>query len=472
MAILALDQGTSGSKAVVVDESGVHAVVEKPIFPNYLPDGGVEQDPRALLASLLDAGKEAVAEAGVPVTGVSLANQGETILAWDPDTGEPLSRCVVWQDRRGEVVVERLREHADEVHERTGLVLDCYFTAPKMVWLRDHMTREGVVTTTDTWIIHQLTGEFVTDVSTASRSLLLNIDAVDWDPRLLEIFGLGDERLPRLVACDEIVGTTTLFAPEPLPVGGLIVDQQAALFAQSCLGRGEGKCTYGTGAFILVNMGDRAPRFDNGLTTSVAWNLRGKTSYCSDGQVYTAASAVRWMQEMGIITEPGQMDEIAAADSGGVLIAPSFAGLAAPWWRPDAGAFMVGLKLSSGKPEIVRAVLDGIACQIAELADLTRKELGAPLSRLRVDGGLTRSKVLMQSQADYLGTPIDVYPSPHATALGTAACMRLAMDPDLSVEDGPFAWEPGASFEPQHDAEEASSYRARWRRAVEATLEI
>ncbi|QDB79630.1 carbohydrate kinase [Georgenia wutianyii] len=471
VAILALDQGTSGSKAIVVDEDGIHAVVENPIHPQYLPGGAVEQDPIELYRSVVEAGTEAVAKAGKPIEGVSLANQGETILAWDPETGEPLTQCIVWQDRRSEVVVERLREHAEEIHQRTGLVLDSYFTAPKMVWLRENCTREGVVTTTDTWMLHRLTGEFVTDVSTASRSLLFNVDDVAWDPRLIEIFGLQDERLPRAVACDEIVGMTTVFGGE-IPVGGLIVDQQAALFAERCLERGQAKCTYGTGAFILVNMGDSAPRFDNGLTTSVAWQLRGRTTYCSDGQVYTAASAVRWMQEMGIVEGAAEMDQIAAPDPGGVICAPSFAGLAAPWWKPDAGAFIAGMKLATGKPEIVRAVLDGIACQIAELSDLTREELGAPLTRLRVDGGLTKSVTLMQSQADMLQAPIETYPSAHATALGTAACMRLALDPELAVEDGPYEWEAEASYEPRRTAADVTVYRTAWRNAVDATLEI
>lgn len=472
MAILALDQGTSGSKAIVVDTDGVHAVVENTIHPAYLSGGAVEQDPIELYDSLIEAGKQAVAEAGKPIEGVSLANQGETVLAWDPETGEPLTPCIVWQDRRAETVVDRLREHADEVHQRTGLVLDCYFTAPKMVWLRENLTRAGVVTTTDTWIVHRLTGEFVTDTSTASRSLLFNVDDVAWDDRLLQIFGLADERLPRVVASDEIVGTTTAFGDE-LPLGGLMVDQQAALLAQKCLQRGEAKCTYGTGAFILVNMGERAPRFDNGLTTSVAWTLRGTTMYCSDGQVYTAASAVRWMQEMGMVTKPAEMDSTASETSEGVICAPSFAGLAAPWWKPDAGAFISGMKLSTGRPQIVRAVLEGIAAQIAELSDLTLEELGnSGLTRLRVDGGLTNSKVLMQAQADLLQAPIDTYPSAHATALGTAAAMRLALDPDLPVAEAPFPWEPAAVYEPTWTREQATAFRAKWRSAVEANLEV
>ncbi len=471
MAILALDQGTSGSKAIVIDADGIHAVVENAIHPAYLPDGAVEQDPMELYNSLIDAGRQAVAEAARPIEGVSLANQGETVLAWDPETGEPLTPCIVWQDRRAETVVERLRQHADEVHQRTGLVLDCYFTAPKMVWLRENLTREGVVTTTDTWIVHKLTGEFVTDTSTASRSLLFNGDDVAWDPRLLEIFGLADERLPRAVPSDEIVGTTTVFGGE-LPLGGLMVDQQAALFAENCLQRGEAKCTYGTGAFILVNMGDHAPRFDNGLTTSIAWTLRGRTMYCSDGQVYTAASAVRWMQEMGMVTKPSEMDATASPTSEGVICAPSFAGLAAPWWKPDAGAFVTGMKLSTGRPQIVRAVLEGIAAQIAELSDLTLDELGSGLTRLRVDGGLTNSKVLMQAQADLLQAPVDTYPSAHATALGTAAAMRLALDPELAVADAPYPWEPAAVYNPEWTAEDALAFRSKWRKAVEANLEV
>lgn len=471
MAILALDQGTSGSKAIVVDDTGVHAVVEKSIHPQYLDDGGVTQDPMELYNSLIDAGKQAIAQAGKPIAGVSLANQGETILAWDPETGEPLSTCVVWQDRRAEVVVDRLREHADEIHDRTALVLDCYFTAPKMTWLRENLTTEGVLTTTDTWIIHKLTGEFVTDTSTASRSLLLNIDDVAWDPRLLEIFGLQDEKMPRIVASDEIVGTTTVFGNE-VPVGGLIVDQQAALLAEGCLSRGEGKCTYGTGAFILVNMGDKAPRFTNGLTTSVAWTARGKTMYCVDGQVYTAASAVRWMIDLGIVSQPSDMDEVAAESSGGVLCAPSFAGLAAPWWKPEAGAFLTGMKLSTRKPQILRAVLEGVAVQIAELAHLVAEEVGIPVERLRVDGGLTKSKTLMQIQADLLQAPLDTYPSAHATALGTAAAMRMALNPDLALEDAPYAWEPEAVYEPQISADEAEAFRTRWVRAVEANMNL
>ncbi|RLV57127.1 carbohydrate kinase [Aeromicrobium phragmitis] len=469
MAILAIDQGTSGTKAIVVDDDGIVAVAERALRPRYLPGGGVEQDPQELLRSVLESGREAAQSAGRPLSAVALANQGETVLAWDPDSGTPLTTAVSWQDRRAESVCAELAEHAEEIRERTALQLDPYFSAPKMAWLRRNLTREGVVTTTDTWIVHQLTGEFVTDTSTASRSLLLGIDEVAWDERLIELFGLTGERLPRLVASDEIVGTTTAFGAE-IPVAGLIVDQQAALLAEGCFDRGTAKCTYGTGAFLLVNLGDRAARFDNGLTTSVAWTLRGRTSYCADGQVYTAASAVRWMCDLGLIETAADLDVVAADSSDGVLCAPSFAGLAAPWWRPDAGAFLSGMTLSTGRPQIVRAVLEGISAQVAELAALSDEELGAPLVRLRVDGGLTRSRVLMQSQADLLQTPIDVYGSEHATALGAAAAARLALDPGLDVVDAPLPWTPARTFTPQWTADESGRFRAEWRAAVDADL--
>lgn len=434
MALLALDQGTSGSKAMVVDPDGIHAVVECPIRPQYLPGGGVEQDPRQLYQSLIEAGRAAIAQAGKPIEGVSVANQGETVLAWDRKTGDPLSPCIVWQDRRSTTVVEGLREHAEEIHQRTGLVLDAYFTAAKMVWLRQNLTADGVVTTTDTWLIYKLTGEFVTDVATASRSLLFHLDKQDWDRRLIEIFGLQTEPLPRIVACDEIVGTTSEFGVPPLPVGGLIVDQAAALLAQGCLQRGEAKCTYGTGAFILVNLGQVAARLPNGLTTSVAWKLRGKVTYCCDGQVYTAAAAIRWLADMGIVEDVAQLDKIAAPTSGGVICAPSFAGLAAPWWKPQVGAIFTGLKLSTGRGEIVTAVLEGIASQIAELVDLTTPHLPDALRALAVDGGLTQCRTLMQAQADLLQTPVRVFPNPHATALGAATCLHLALHPELPID--------------------------------------
>ncbi len=468
--ILAVDQGTSGTKAVVVDsEHGTLAVAEQPVRPAYFDGGGVEVDPAELLASVLEAGRRAVAAAARPIDAVALANQGETVLAWDRGSGEPLSPAIVWQDRRAEEVCTDRADAREWVAARTGLVLDPYFSAPKMAWLRRHRTTAGVVTTSDTWLLHQLTGEFVTDVTTASRSLLLDLDAVCWDGELLDLFGLTGEAMPRLVDCDEIVGSTAVFGGE-IPVGGLIVDQQAALLAEGCLTPGTTKCTYGTGAFLLANTGAAAVRSSAGLTTSVAWRALGEMPYCVDGQVYTAASAVRWAIDLGLISSPDDLDTVAAADAEGVLCVPALAGLAAPWWRPDAAASLTGMTLSTGPGQVVLAVLQGIAAQVAELATLVATDLGAPLTRLRVDGGLTRCRTLMQAQADLCQLPVEVYPSAHATPLGAAALARLAIEPGLALADAAPAWAPSAVYEPRWSPDEAGDFLHRWRRALEATL--
>ncbi len=428
MRVLAIDQGTSGTKAVVVDDGLVVASAEATVRPSYLADGRVEQDPAALLASVLDAGRRAVASAGSGVDAVALANQGETVLAWDRATGTPLTTALVWQDGRAASVCADLEEHRDLIAGTTGLVLDPYFSAPKMAWIRRHLTREGVVTTTDTWLVHALTGAFVTDVTTASRSLLLDLDRVAWSPTLLEVFGLDDEAMPALVACDEVVGTTSAFGGD-VPVVGLLVDQQAALLAQDCREPGETKCTYGTGAFLLASTGPEAARSRAGLTTSVASRLRGATSYCLDGQVYTAGSAVRWLVDLGLLSGPDGIDDAAAAGDDGVLFVPALAGLAAPWWRPDATASLSGLTLSTGRGDVVAAVVRGIAAQVVDLLDVVSADLGHPVQRLRVDGGLTRSRALMQAQADLAQVAVDVYPSTDSTALGAAAAAWIGLDP-------------------------------------------
>ena len=344
--VLAIDQGTSGTKAIVVDESGrVVSIAEVAVRPEYLPGGGVEQDPEALFDSVVNAGRQALAQAGVPVAAVAVANQGETVLAWDRDTGRPLTPAVVWQDRRAESICASLTASADTVAQRTGLVLDPYFSAPKMAWIRANMTAAGVVTTTDTWLVHRLCGAFVTDASTASRSLLIALDSVAWDDELLGLFGLTGEALPEIVGSDQIVGSTDVFGPT-IPVAGLIVDQQAALLAESCLKPGDAKCTFGTGAFLLAQLGGNPARSTSGLTTSVAWRLREDTSYCVDGQVYTAASAVRWAVDLGLVPAADQIDAVAADSSDGVLCVPALAGLAAPWWDSAAAASFTGMTLS------------------------------------------------------------------------------------------------------------------------------
>ncbi|WP_283136298.1 FGGY family carbohydrate kinase [Rhizohabitans arisaemae] len=463
--VLALDQGTSSTKALLVDSGGtVLAEVDRPVSVVAPAPGAVEVDPMSLLTSVLEAGREAVARAGVRPGAVALANQGETVLAWDRADGRPLSPGIVWQDRRAAVVCDRMREHADRLAEITGLPLDPYFSAPKMRWLRDRLGPGGVITTTDTWLLYRLTGEFVTDVTTASRGMLLDLDSATWSEEAWELFGLEEER-PRLARNDEVIGATGAFGG-CVPVAGIVVDQQAALWAQRCRETGDAKCTYGTGAFLLANTGDRPVRSGHGLTGSLAWDLAGERRWCLDGQVYTVGQALTWLTGVGLLDDPEDLDRLGTTvtDTAGVAFVPSLAGLAAPHWQPDAAGAFLGLNLAATRAHLARAVCMGIAAQVADLAEAVVADLGAPLTRLRVDGGLTRSRLLMQLQADLLQTPVEVAHAPHATALG-AADLALRATAGRSLPEPP----PARVVEPAQDAAWAREQQARWRTALDLT---
>src|SRR6185437_4379590 len=341
MNILAIDQGTSATKALLVGPGNdILGQAEVPVATTATGGDGVEADPEELWSSVVSAGERALAAARaaghVSVHAVALANQGETVLAWDKASGRPLSRAIVWQDRRSAGICARLQDQASELQRITGLPLDPYFAAPKMTWLRENVTADGVVTTTDTWLLHRLGAGYVTDAATASRTMLLDLDTVRWSDQACKAFGLDAETLPRVADCAEVVGETTVFGGQPLPVAGIAVDQQAALYAHGCVTKGDAKCTYGTGAFLLVTTGEEAARSTAGLSASVAWRLGGTAAYCLDGQVYTAGSALRWLAEVGILPAPADLDRVAGAvpDSGGVTFVPALAGLGAPQWAP------------------------------------------------------------------------------------------------------------------------------------------
>ncbi|MFJ8128961.1 FGGY family carbohydrate kinase [Streptomyces hydrogenans] len=471
--VLAVDQGTSGTKALVLcPERGVLGTGTAPVRPRHLPGGRVEVDPAELYGSVVAAGRAALAEAGVPVVAVGLANQGETVLAWDPATGDPLTDALVWQDRRAAGICHELTPHHATLEELTGLPVDPYFAAPKMAWIRRHATGAGVVTTSDAWLTHRLTGAYVTDAATAGRTGLLDPAAVAWSAPALDLYGLGGERPPRIVDCDQPVGVTTAFGP-PLPLTGLLVDQQAALLAQSATAPDAAKCTYGTGAFLLARTGPLPRRTTTGLVGCVAWRLRGRTEHCLDGQVYTVASAVRWLTDLGVIADARDLDAVGGAvpDSGGVTFVPALAGLAAPWWHGEARGTLTGLGLDTGRGHLVRALVEGIAAQVAELAGAAATDRSAPLDALRADGGLTRSALLMQTQADLLQLPVEVSALPDATALGAAATARLGHDPDLAVPEAVPPWKPSAVYEPAISADEAADRLGRFRAEVAVLLE-
>lgn len=474
MAVLAIDQGTSATKAIIVDDEGeVLGLAEVEIDVRATPDGGVVLDPEQMWTSVVAAGEQAWAMAGRPaLTAIGLGNQGETVLAWDRLTGEPQGPAIVWQDRRSSILCDRLADNAPRLAEITGLELDPYFVAPKLVWLGEQMaadlTTSTVITTTDAWLLNRLCGSFVTDVATAGRSLLLALDTGEWSPEACSIFGIDPATLPRVVGNAEALGTTSVFGGS-VPVTGACVDQQAALFAESCHTAGEAKCTYGTGAFMLACTGTAPTRSANGLVGCPAWRLGDELTWCLDGQVYTVGAAVSWLIDIGVMTEPADLDRLggSVADSAGATFVPALAGLAAPWWKPHARAAFTGLSLGTERGHLVRAAIDGISAQVALLAQAAGRDLGAPLTRLRVDGGLTRSATLLQVQADLLQCPVEVYPAAHATALGVAAFAAIGAGIAVGVPN----WAPSAIIEPSISPVQAAERLAAWQAVAEATMD-
>jgi glycerol kinase len=470
--ILAIDQGTSSTKALVVSDGGeVLGESSAPVNPKAKRGGAVEQDPQELLESIVAAGRGALAAAGEPVEAVGLGNQGETVLQWDRETGEPLGPALSWQDRRAAPVTRELEGHADRLTELTGLPLDPYFAGPKMTWLRRQVGDEGVITMIDAWTSQQLAGAFVTDAATASRSLLLDLESTTWSEEACAIFEIDPATQPEIVDCDAPIGETTAFG-DPLPITGLAVDQQAALFAESCFAPGEAKCTYGTGAFILATAGDKAPHSKSRLAACVAWRLDGVATYCLDGQVYSAGSAVSWLEELELIKEAADLDRVSTVDEEQATFVPSLAGLGAPFWAPEARGGWLGLSLATRRDDLVRAVIWGIAAQVASLARAMGEDMGRPLERLRVDGGLTRSAALMQAQADLLQAPVERYPSADATALGVGALARLGSGAASTPEEAVGDWAPAQVFEPHMPDDEAQERLARWEAAASALAEL
>jgi glycerol kinase len=475
--VLAIDQGTSATKALLTGPGGeVLGRGEVPVRTRSVGSCGVEADPEELFGSVIAAGRLALGQAGGPAGGavahaVALANQGETVLAWDRRTGRPLTPAIVWQDRRSAGVCARLADRAAELAGITGLPLDPYFAAPKMTWLRDNLTADGVVTTTDTWLLHRLGAGYVTDAATASRTMLLDLDRAAWSETACAAFGLDPEALPAVADCAGVVGETSAFGGS-LPVAGIAVDQQAALLAEGCLAAGDAKCTYGTGAFLLVTSGSRAARSGAGLSSSVAWRLAGEVTYCLDGQVYTAGSALRWLTQAGLLEGPGSLDAAGGSvpDTGGVTFVPALAGLGAPYWAPDARGALSGLHLGTTRGHIARAVAEGIAASVAVLAAAAVADLGRPLSSLRADGGLTRSRLLMQAQADLLQVPVLVCRSPDATALGVAALARLGTGQAASAAEAAGTVELERTVDPSVTADEATERMALFQAAVDRTL--
>jgi glycerol kinase len=469
MAILAIDQGSSATKAIVVDDSGVClAEASAPVQAHARAGGAVEYAPEEILESVLEAGRAALRK-GVRVEAVGLANQGETVVAWDRRDGQPLGPALSWQDKRAAAVTDRLANKSARFKALTGLPLDPYFSGAKMRWLRERGVTGGVITTLDSWLLYRLSGEFITDASTASRTLLLDLASGGWSDEAFAMLGLDEER-PRIVDSAGLLGTTTAFGAE-VPITAAIVDQQAALYGLACRERGDTKCTYGTGAFVLANAG-RQPARSSTLPTSIAWRLDGETTYCIDGSAHAAGAAVAWLERLGLLRAAAELDRLITRNAPpDALFLPALAGTGPPSVSSKPRGAWLDLSLATTAEDLVHAAVWGIAAEIARLAKLIAHDLDQPVMRLRVDGGLAACDRLLQAQSDLLGARVERGATKDATALGVAmlAARGLGKGPESQWESG---WRPTAVFEPQLADGDVASWLERWEAAADVTAQL
>lgn len=486
--VISLDQGTTTSRAIIFDTTGNSvSMAQYPFTQHYPKPGWVEHDPMDILTSQLHALGAAFEKSGLSPTdiaGIGITNQRETTIVWEKDTGKPVYNAIVWQCRRTADISDQLvlDGMTDYIRKTTGLLPDPYFSATKIKWILDNIPGararaergELLFGTVDTWLIWNLTGKHVTDVSNASRTMLFDIDRLVWDSTMCRRLGIPMQMLPRVVSNSEIYGYVISGIPgiqilEGVPVCGAAGDQQAALLGQGCIRPGQAKNTYGTGCFTLMNTGELSPRSSGGLVTSVGWQVKGKTCYAVEGSVFNAGSSIQWLRdELGLISTAHECDVLAESvpDTGGVCVVSAFTGLGAPWWDSYARGTIMGITRGTGKAHICRAVLEGIAYQVADLLEIMEKDAGNPLDVLRVDGGASVSDFMMQFQADILQRPIDRPASVETTALGAAFLAGLSVGVWNDLEDIASLRRTQIRFEPQMDAAEARALLKRWHKAV------
>jgi glycerol kinase len=483
--ILALDQGTTSSRAILFDHQGRIAASAAQEFAQHYPHPGwVEHDPQDIWRSQLAVARKVLLDHQVDaqqVLAIGIANQRETTVIWDRVTGEPIAPAIVWQDRRTAEFCDQLRADgkARLIAECTGLELDAYFSASKIKWLLDHTpgararARDGGLAfgTIDSWLAWKLCGVHVTDVSNAARTMLFNIHLLRWDADLLRLFDIPEEILPQVVSSSEEIGMThaALFGA-PIAVAGIAGDQQAATFGQACHQPGMVKNTYGTGCFMLMHAGRHAAVSHNRLLSTVGWRVDGHTDYLLEGGVFMGGATVQWLRDgLGIIKQSSDVEALASSvpDSAGVVLVPAFAGLGAPHWDPYARGTIVGLTRGSSAAHIARAAVEAIAYQSAELLAAMQKDAAIPVAEIRADGGAARNDMLMQFQADLLGVPVLRPRVTETTALGAAYLAGLAVGFWASREEIAAQWQCERRFEPAMSADRRGALLARWARAVE-----
>jgi glycerol kinase len=493
--ILAIDQGTTGSTALVVEiaKGGAGSNVGRTVgrstteLPQHFPaPGWVSHDAAEIWASVATSVREALRSASLPaekIVAVGITNQRETTLVWDRVTRAPIDLAIVWQCRRTADVCNRLKEDAAlvrQVREKTGLVIDAYFSATKIAWLLDHVpgararAEKGELAfgTIDSFLVSQLTGGavHVTDVTNASRTLLMDLARGDWDPDLARTFRVPTQVLPKIVGSAEIVGTTrgVEFLPNGVPIAGIAGDQQAALFGQACFNDGDAKCTYGTGAFALMNIGDRPILSERGLVTTVAWRVGGRTTYALEGSAFIAGAAVQWLRDgLGIIAKASEIEALArrVPSSDGVVFVPALAGLGAPHWDQNARGLLTGLTRATTAAHIARATLEGIALEVHDLLDAMSRDAARKIKRLRVDGGASANDLLMQFQADVADVVVERPSDVESTGRGAAMLAGVGAGL-LGIDDAATMAGEGATFAPRMPAVERSGHIARWNDAL------
>lgn len=478
--LLGIDQGTTQTTAVIVNELGKMVEKNSAQLPARFPQAGwVEQEPADIVRTV----KEACAPLldKYEISAVGLDNQGETFVVWDKDTGEPMTPAIVWQDTRGQSVCEELAPNVDveSLRAKTGLLLDSYFSAPKLKWVFENypdirkQAHEGKLKfgTTETWVIWSLTrGKLhLTDPSTASRTLLFDMNKFEWDEDLLKLFDVPRSMLPEVKPSAGHIGDMDFGNGKPLPLHALLVDQQAALFGQACFRAGEMKCSFGTGSFLLMNIGDKPKLSNNGLLTTVGWNFDGRTAYAFDGGIFVTGSAVQWLRDnLKLIPDSASSHDAAGRSTdGGVIVVPALQGLAAPHWRTDVRGAMFGLNRSTSSDDIVRATLDGIACRVYEVVMAMSQDLGQSPPHLKVDGGPSGNPYLMQTIADLLNLEVRVSAALEATAIGIANLAGVSAL-GSTFDDLSKNWKSETAYTPKMSIADRENKLSQWNKALGA----
>ena len=484
--ILALDQGTTSSRAIVFDKEGSIVAVSQREFTQFYPQPGwVEHDANEIWSSQVATATEAIVKAGLSpenIAALGITNQRETTVVWDKETGIPVYNAIVWQDRRTSAYCNSLKEQGfdQKIQQKTGLIIDAYFSATKIKWILDNVpgarekAEQGKLAfgTVDSWLVWNLTAGkvHVTDVTNASRTMIFNIHTLEWDTELLQLFGIPPQMLPKVAASSELYGETSgRILAHKIPIAGIAGDQQAALFGQMCTKTGMVKNTYGTGCFMLMNIGDKPMISRNRLVTTIAWKINGQVQYALEGSIFIGGAVIQWLRDgLKIISSSAQVEALAeeVRDNGGVYIVPAFAGLGAPHWNQEARGTIVGITRGTTSAHIARAALESIAFQTMDILKAMEADSGTPIKELRVDGGATVNNLLMQIQADLLQAKVVRPEITETTAMGAAYLAGIAIGYWKNIEEIQEQWKVNRVFEPDRK-DHADSIKG-WHRAVKA----